>query len=174
MNENKTISPTAFMVKRLTEYYNSHRCVTINELRIGTGYNGLNKRRIDFLAISAEKGNIVVGAEIKASRADYLKDIKDAQKQKALRCFSNYFYYVTPKGLIEPNDLPPWAGLIEIRTDATDKQILIRGGAEYFRENNDEWLLTPFVQIRINAPYLENFSPTWGLVAEVIRKKEAR
>ncbi|MDR2151497.1 MAG: MmcB family DNA repair protein [Helicobacteraceae bacterium] len=175
--------PTAFILEKLENFYQSLRFVTIAELRVGTGFDGLSKRRIDLLAISAEKGNNVIGVEIKASKADFLKDLKDPAKQKPLRCFSNEFYYATPKGLIEPNDLPQWAGLIEVRTDAIDKPVetrfngstYIRDGETfkaYFRESANDKLLTPFVQVKISAPYLENSAPTWGLVAEIIRNKK--
>jgi hypothetical protein len=178
-------TPTAFILERLENFYQSLRYITISELRVGTGYDGLSKRRIDFLAISSERGNRVIGVEIKVSKADYLKEFKDPQKQKALRCFSNQFYYATPKDLIDPKDLPVWAGLIEVRVDAMDKPVetLYNGNTyirdsetlkAYFRENENDTTLTPFIRIKTDAPYLENFAPTWGLVAEVIRNKKIK
>lgn len=84
-------------------------------------------------------------------RADFLKDLKNTEKQKPLRCFANLFYYVAPAGLIQTEDLPPWAGLKELRFDE-DKQ-------EFYLSETQ----TP--------PYMANLPPTWGFVAECIRNR---
>ena len=67
----------------LDKYFNQQRqYACIRELRCGTGYSGLNMRRIDYLTISTNAGNETTLFEVKASRADFLKDIKDVEKQK--------------------------------------------------------------------------------------------
>lgn len=56
--------------------------------------------------------------EIKISRADFHNDLK--HKSKKFECISdeenhhkpNYFYYAVPEGLISPDEVPPYAGLI--------------------------------------------------------------
>lgn len=123
--------------------------ITIREARCGTGYRYQNQRSFDYMAISTLEGNQVRGYEVKASRADFLKDIKDPEKQKALRCFANLFYYVAPEGMIKKEELPPWAGLIELKYD----------GEKY-------WL-----NQAVGAPLQANFPPTWSFVAECIRNK---
>ena len=123
--------------------------ITIREVRCGTGYRYQNQRSFDYMAICTLEGNSVRGYEVKASRADFLKDVKDPEKQKALRCFCNLFYYVAPEGIIKKEELPPWAGLIELNYD----------GEKY-------WL-----NQAVGAPLQANFPPTWSFVAECIRNK---
>jgi len=57
--------------------------------------------------------------EIKISRSDFLADFKNKkEKHNALKTgydhtiIPNYFCYVTPTGLVEPNEVPDYAGLI--------------------------------------------------------------
>ena len=131
------------------EHWSLKNFITIREARCGTGYRYQNQRSFDYMAISTLEGNQVRGYEVKASRADFLKDIKDPEKQKALRCFANLFYYVAPEGTIKKEELPPWAGLLEM--------------AQY----NGEYCLYQIV----GAPLGANFPPTWSFVAECIRNK---
>ncbi len=126
--------------------------ITIREVRCGTGYRYQNQRSFDYMAICTLEGNSVRGYEVKASRADFLKDVKDPEKQKALRCFCNLFYYVAPEGMIKKEELPPWAGLIELKYD----------GEKY-------WL-----NQAVGAPLQANFPPTWSFVAECIRNKSEK
>lgn len=131
------------------EHWSLKNWITIREVRCGTGYRYQNQRSFDYMAICTLEGNSVRGYEVKASRADFLKDIKDPEKQKALRCFANLFYYVAPEGMIKKEELPPWAGLIELKYD----------GEKY-------WL-----NQAVGAPLQANFPPTWSFVAECIRNK---
>ena len=62
--------------------------------------------------------------EIKTSRADYLKDAKKADrpgkptKHECLAMRDHHgpgrFFFVVPKGLVKPEEIPEWAGFIEI------------------------------------------------------------
>ena len=49
------------------------------------------------------------GYEIKVSRGDFLQD----KKWKDYLQFCNYFYFLAPKGIIKPDELPKEIGLIE-------------------------------------------------------------
>lgn len=130
------------------QFTQQRQFAAIRELRCGTGYRGLNLRRMDYLVISTNAGNEVSVFEVKASRADFLKDIKDLNKQKQARCFANRFYYVAPKDVVKDNELPAWAGLMEL---------------DYNSENK------PYLYYKVTAPTLHNEPATWGLVAEIIR-----
>jgi hypothetical protein len=80
-----------------------------SELALSSG-----ARRCDFwtLAPCQSKGYAATAYEIKVSRADYRRDTPE--KQREARLFSDRFYYVTPPALIQPAEVPDWAGLIEI------------------------------------------------------------
>lgn len=54
--------------------------------------------------------------EVKISRSDFFSENKKIGKSKCItdgkRC--NYFYYLVPKGLIKPDEIPEYAGLIYV------------------------------------------------------------
>lgn len=66
-------------------------------------------RRLDMLSLDYMKG-CVRGYEIKVSRQDFLTD----KKWQEYLPYCNQFYFVVPKGLILPEELPPEIGLIYI------------------------------------------------------------
>ena len=113
-------------------------CIFATELAFCQG-----ARRCDLWTISANSsaGFKARAYEIKISRADFRRDT--AVKQREARLFSDQFYYVTPVGLIRPDDVPDWAGLIEY-TDGVFKTI-------------------------VPAPYRDKDAPTWELVVSLIR-----
>jgi len=58
--------------------------------------------------------------EIKISKSDFLKDFDKVEKHKKIKAgldCANRFYYVTPFDLIDVEDVPPYAGLIEVSND---------------------------------------------------------
>ena len=100
-------------------------------------------RRCDLWTISpnSSAGFKARAYEVKVSRADFRRD--NAIKQREARLFSDQFYYVAPAGLIRPNEVPDWAGLIEF-ADGKFKTV-------------------------INAPFRDKDAPTWELVVSLIR-----
>ena len=123
------------------------RCnVIFPELRLGSGYADISQRRIDMFMISSEKGNYTTAFEIKVSRGDFLKDIKNDLKQRGARLYSTNFYYVAPKGMIKKEEIPVWAGLMEY--DFAEKRFS-----------------TP-----IPAPLQSRNMPSWGLICSIVRR----
>lgn len=59
--------------------------------------------------------------EVKISRSDFKNDFKNKrEKHSILSSVSdtkkpNYFYYIVPEGLVEPNEVPEYAGLLYIK-----------------------------------------------------------
>lgn len=49
--------------------------------------------------------------EVKVSRGDFLSEIKNPVKRLASLELSNYFYFVTPKGLVKASEIPDECGL---------------------------------------------------------------
>lgn len=49
--------------------------------------------------------------EVKVSRGDFLSEIKNPVKRLAALELSNYFYFVTPKGLVKASEIPDECGL---------------------------------------------------------------
>lgn len=115
--------------------------VNIPELRLSSGF--ANESRIDLWTIdpSPANGNRAIAYEIKISRRDWRKESK--VKQRGARLFADCFYYATPPGLLKPEEIPDWAGLVEV----DDK-----------------------VNTIIVAPKLDKAYPTWGLVVSMLRR----
>lgn len=124
-----------------------HRCnVLFPELRLGSGYSDIAQRRIDLFMISAEKGNYTTAFEIKVSRQDFLKDMKNNLKQRGARLYSSNFFYVAPKGMINSEEIPVWAGLMEY--DFEDKSF----------------------RTVIPAPLHSRNMPSWSLICSLVRR----
>jgi len=100
-------------------------------------------RRCDFWTISANSsaGFQATAYEIKISRSDFKRDT--CMKQRQARLFSDRFYYVAPAGLIKPEELPEWAGLIDFGEGGLTR--------------------------RVDAPFRDKDAPTWQLVVSLIR-----
>ena len=123
----------------------------IREMRLGSGY-GFHERRIDLwcLDCSPTRGNIAVAYEVKMTRQDFRNDVKSPAKQRGARLYSNEFYYATPKGLIDPQEVPEWAGLMEVEI-ATSEPLVN-------------------TSIRVAAPFREKMRPSWPFVMSLLRR----
>lgn len=104
---------------------------------------GSKLRRVDFWTLHPHegKGHVSTSYEIKVSRSDWKRD--SAMKQREARLYSDQFVYVTPTGLIEPEDVPDWAGL-------------------------QEWNGNSF-RTKVHAPKLSKSTPSWDFVSSVFR-----
>lgn len=140
---------TEEILNALMNYYNrtqGHTSVIFPELRLGSGYSDIAQRRIDLFVISSEKGNYTTAFEIKVSRQDFLKDIKDPLKQRGARLYSSNFFYVAPQGMIKIDEVPVWAGL-----------------KEYDFETKE-------FKTTIPAPLLSRNTPSWSLICSLVRR----
>lgn len=131
--------------------YRHRNSVVIEELRVGCGFGGGSERSIDVWAIDANssKGCTASSYEIKVSRSDFLRDVKCPLKQRGARLFSDQFWFVTPVGLVKPEEIPDWAGLLEPYPDP-DCQILRQV---------------------VSSPYRSKDAPSWQLVVSMLRRE---
>lgn len=88
--------------------------------------------------------------EVKISRADFLRELKTPAKRRYGMMFSNYFHFVTPRGLVSPEEIPAGCGLWE-----------------YNRKGS--------LHAKLHAPYRDSTAPTWAFMAALSRRirKEA-
>ncbi len=123
------------------------------ELRLGSGY-GWHERRIDAWALDCApgRGNRALSFEIKVSKADYRRDLAHPEKQRGAVNYSNEFYYVAPVGLIDPDTLPAWAGLMEV----TELEMHGRKSLQ--------------LRKTVAAPVREKFRPSWPFVVSLMRR----
>lgn len=112
--------------------------IWVTELRLFSG-----GRRVDFWTLmpSYSNGWRATAYEIKVSRGDFKRD--SAEKQDGALQFSDRFWYVTPPGLISPDEIPDFAGL-------------------------QEWDGEKFKVIR-KPPMRAKIEPTWELVCSILR-----
>ena len=150
-DKEKTALILQFMTDYLTTWGKERTNVLFPELRLGSGYCGVAQRRIDLFCISSNEGNATTAYEIKVSRQDFKKDVNDDFKQRGARLFSNYFYYVTPEGLLKPEEIPLWAGLIEIDLEKC--------------QAGELWC----PRHTVSAPLMPKAVPSWGLICSMAR-----
>jgi len=126
------------------------------KFRTGTGYGHGTEQEIDYLAISLWKSNYeqVIAFEIKLGRGDFLKEMKHPEKRKYALLFSNQFYFVAPKDMIKPDELPIEAGLMEIE-DAVVTPYCLTGKC---------------LRTRIQAPWRDDARPNWHFVRSIARR----
>jgi len=79
------------------------------------------------------KSGYIVEYEIKISRSDFFADFKkdNGAKHKKLQTnesHCNRFFFVVPNGLLKPEEVPPYAGLIEY-TDSNSASYWAAGGS---------------------------------------------
>lgn len=108
---------TDAIVKALQQLHTGREWVCFPELRLGSGYGGKWEQRIDVFAMNCypSRGLQSIAYEVKASRSDFLRELKEPEKRRAAMDLSNLFYFAAPAGMIRPEDLPPCCGLKEYR-----------------------------------------------------------
>jgi len=126
----------------------------VKELKPSVGFAGEN-RRLDLFAIECapSKGMPKHAVEIKVSRADWLREVKQPLKRRMGMAISNYFWIAAPAGIVNPEELPHHIGLLEIPDDWREQQ---RWGFG--------WL------VKHPAEHRDAVRPTWSLVASLLRR----
>jgi hypothetical protein len=121
--------------------------VFFEELKVGTGYKGDNQQALDAFAMDLwpSDGFKRYVYEVKVSRKDFRKELKNSKKRRRGLLLSNYFYFVTPKGLIDAEKIPVECGLIEVNE---------KGNLEF----------------TLDAPFREYARPTWAFIAAICRR----
>jgi hypothetical protein len=141
-----------FIIERLCDHYAANRArgdryVCFPELRTGTGYTAGNTQGIDLWAMDLwPSGDLRrISFEVKVSRGDFLRELKDPRKRKLALLWSNEFLFATPVGLINIAELPPEAGLVEVREDGS-------------------------LLWKVAAPWRDTPPPSWRFLASVARR----
>lgn len=114
-------------------------------LRTGTGYSKGCEQELDgwCMQLWGEKHRITF--EIKISRSDFSAEIKKPLKRRLGLMLSNEFYFVTPKGLLKPEEIPIETGLLELRENGRVEKI-------------------------VDAPYRDSPPPTWNFLGSICRR----
>jgi len=143
----------------------------LRELKLGTGRGTHSLQRVDAFALNCypHHGMKRICYELKASRADFLGELKQPLKRRIGMRYSNEFYFVTPGGMVSPSEIPAECGLIEIgRASAEEWKTRMRrhaGWFDYDAENHIYSILT------VPAPWRDTPGPTWQLLAAMMRNQ---
>ena len=145
---------TGQIEKLLAEKHKKDMCFV--DVRLSSGFE--LESRVDFLAINIapSTGNRAEAYEIKVSRADFRRD--SHKKQRGARLYSDRLWYIAPAGVIPHEEVPDWAGLIEVYWHAYKS-----GGTPRLR-----------MKVVIPAPKRDKEPPSWGLVISLVRNAVKR
>lgn len=146
---------SADIIKALRKRHGNREWAFFPELRVGTGYQtrrlakqGINpEQRLDAFAFNLypSKKHMRITYEIKVSRSDFLHELKNPMKRKQGLELSNEFYFVTPVGLVKPEEIPTECGLIEVYDNLNSR-------------------------IKVRAPRRKGTEPSWNFIASIARR----
>lgn len=69
-------------------------------------------------------GHRRIAFEVKTSRADFLSEIRKPRKRATALDLSHCYFFATPKGLVQPHEIPGECGLIEIDAKGRTKIVV--------------------------------------------------
>ena len=104
---------TTEIIERLGSKFSSPEYGFITQVRNGTGY--MANRTADAMAMSLwpSRGLHIYGFEVKASRTDWLKELKSPDKADAMAIYCHYWYVVVGSAdIIREEELPKTWGLM--------------------------------------------------------------
>jgi hypothetical protein len=139
-------------------------CVFIPELRVGTGYGKGKEQRIDAYLLHCWGSLDRIAFEIKASRGDFLRELKQPLKRRAALVLSNEFYFVAPEGVIKQDELPLECGLIVVKWSSWETIAWHVDG--YQHEPHEGWI----AETKTAAVHRDTSPPTWSFLAAVARR----
>ncbi len=92
--------------------------VLLREVRLAPGHQyGRKAKMLDALAVRCWEKRHLIGFEIKISRSDFLKEMRDPKKREPGVDYTNRFYFVTPFDMVDVKEIPPECGLIYVSND---------------------------------------------------------
>jgi hypothetical protein len=97
---------------RLESSFSAPGYITLEEVRDATGFDG--HRTADAIAISLyrSRGKAIWGFEMKVSRNDWLKELKQPEKAESILRYCNYWGLVVPnKDIVKAGELPDSWGM---------------------------------------------------------------
>jgi len=97
---------------RLQSSFSAPAYITLEEVRDATGFDGV--RTADAMAISLyrSRGKAIWGFEMKVSRNDWLKELKQPEKSESILRYCHHWGLVVPnKDIVKPGELPESWGM---------------------------------------------------------------
>jgi hypothetical protein len=165
-------------LRRLHPTHEGQWCF-IDELRLGVGYSKATcEQRIDAFATHCWTPYERVAYEVKASRSDFLREMKKPRKRARGLLLSNEFFFAAPAGLIKPEEVPPECGLYEVSWGSWEvtRYLVSEDREEHTGHWDSRWEAVRkegFVaKVKVPAPFRDSYPPTWNFVAAVMRRMQ--
>jgi hypothetical protein len=86
--------------------------VLLEHVRSATGFDADRECDAMFFDFWPSRGLKIIGFELKASRSDWLRELKDPEKSERFSHFCHSWYLVAAPGVAEPDELPVGWGLL--------------------------------------------------------------
>lgn len=98
----------------LRERHKTNEWALMFEVGNSTGWQG-GRRWADAVAVHLwpSKGNAIHGFEVKISRSDWLREVKNPTKAEEIEQYCDYWWVAAPKGVVGLSELPTGWGLME-------------------------------------------------------------
>lgn len=112
MSKNKEIT-SKLVLNLLTQKHSDD--VFVPECKSGPSMTASHDRLDAWVMPKSWSDQTVIGYEIKVNRSDFMSDKKWNRYLK----YCNEFYFVAPKGVIEPDEVPKEAGLMRVASTGT-------------------------------------------------------
>lgn len=100
------------LIERVRQRYNTWGHLFLPSVRDGTGH--MSSRTVDALVLGLfqSRGYELTGFEAKASRADWLTELRNPAKAESVFPFCHRWYVVANKGVVKKGELPKGWGLM--------------------------------------------------------------
>lgn len=105
---------TLHLRQALRKRYALPEWVLMEEVRDAAGFQG--QRAADGIAMSMwpSRGLEIHGFELKASRSDWLRELKNPAKAEAIASYCDRWFIVATPGIVKPDEMPRTWGLYEV------------------------------------------------------------
>lgn len=109
----------AQVFEKLERVFPSPAFILLPQVANGTGQSRAKRRAVDALAVSVypSRGLYLAGIEIKITRSDWVKELREPDKAADIQRFCRFWYMACPTGVIPEGEVPPNWGLIYTRRD---------------------------------------------------------
>lgn len=160
---------TSDVIKRLLRqrHADTYQWAFFDEFTPGIGYGTVGvSTRLDAWAMNVwpSGGYTTIAYEIKVSRGDFLREMKDAHKRDWALTFTDEFYFVAPRHLISVKELPENCGLVEVT------KVDVRGSYEINGQQYNVRATKKPIDKRWGKMRDREQRPTWDLMAAVARR----
>ncbi len=157
----------AEVVGHLRKRYAPPAWAFLPQVRNGTGFQRL-PRTADALAMALwpSRGLELIGFEIKTARADWVRELRDAEKAESIFAFCDRWYLVTAGAIVQPGELPAGWGHLAIG----DKGCRVAVEAERRTGKDVDRLFLAAILRRVEAACI----PRTEIQAEIDRAVEAQ